>query len=457
MKRYTLNELAIGNFNEVTRFNAPALFISEGTNTLYFNTGGKILEISGTGEGNPPLANTIVCNQDNKETTLGGTIDSTKEYFIDGIIDMGTTQIVVPATGITLRGYSFDLSGLTSTEANYSMFISATTGGDGGGSGNMLGFDYFIDVSGTGSKVYDIYDETGFNAFEFQRINYLNCISLGDIHNYRQGLETGTGRFGGSPSLTLHGTWVGGFRITTSIVRSLSVGMTEPLFKAGTAFQMQSRFLSDINVDLPTSAALLDFVPANFPNPSTLQLKGCEVTRDEVYDSTDSNLTPNITAGSLASDWADNNGLSNTFVGGALELTTEVLTTVTLQNTAYVLNGTFAASDLQHFDSPSNGQLRHLGNTPKDYIVNYSFVLEGVSLAQYEISLIKDSGGVETVINTQTREVANLAGARDVAYFNSNFRVTLIQNDFVFWKVTNKTGTGDCTLEIDSDWSVEKR
>ena len=28
----------------------------------------------------------IVCNQANKDTTLGGVIDSTKAYFLDGII-----------------------------------------------------------------------------------------------------------------------------------------------------------------------------------------------------------------------------------------------------------------------------------------------------------------------------------------------------------------------------------
>ena len=55
------------------------------------------------------------------------------------------------------------------------------------------------------------------NAFEFTRVNYINCTSLGDIYDYRQGLESGTGRFGGSPSLTLHGVWVGGYRITTSV------------------------------------------------------------------------------------------------------------------------------------------------------------------------------------------------------------------------------------------------
>ena len=157
-----------------------------------------------SGSGSPSKLNQILVTQDNYITTLGGTIDSTKEYFIDGIIDLGSTQITVPNSGINLRGYNFDLSGLTSSEDNYTMFVSESIAI---GSGNFLGVDYFISVTGASSKVYDIYDATGFNAFEFTRINYNDCTNLGDIYDYRQGLELGTGRFGGSPSLTLHGLW----------------------------------------------------------------------------------------------------------------------------------------------------------------------------------------------------------------------------------------------------------
>ena len=204
---------------------------------------------------------------------------------------MGTTQITVPVNGINVRGYSFDLSGLTSSENNYTMFISESIAI---GSGNFLGFDYYVSVTGTSSKVYELYDATGFNAFEFQRVNYIDCTSLGDIYEYRQGLENGTGRFGGSPSLTLHGIWLGGYRITTSIVRNMDNATTEPLFKEGTLFQMNSRFLTDINCDLGTLQPLLDFQALNFPNSSTLQLKGCEITRGGVYTASDANITPNI-------------------------------------------------------------------------------------------------------------------------------------------------------------------
>jgi len=396
------------------------------------------------------LDNRIIVNQTNFSTILGGAIDSTKEYFIDGIVDIGTTQITIPSTGITLKGYNFDLSALTSSENSYTMFISEV-----GGSGNVLGADYYISVTGTASKVYDIVSLTGNEAFEFSKVNYIDCTSLGVIDNYRQGLEVGSGRFGGSPSLELKGAWLGGFRVSTSIVRGLSAGMTEPLFKAGTGFTMGSRFLTDINVDLPTSAAFLDFSDTNFPIASSLELRDVLITRNGATVPTDTNLTPNIEASNLSCSWKDNNGIPNTFVGGISTISTEIETALSGGNPSPIL-GTFTNTDLQHFDSPSNGQLRHLGNNPKEYTVNFDFVLEGGASDEYKIELVLNDGS-DTVIYQQTRVIANSQGGRDVTYFTGFANAILNQNEYLFWQVTNITDNTNCTLELSSSYSVKER
>ena len=401
------------------------------------------------------LDNRIIVTQANKDTTLGGTIDSTKQYFLDGVIDMGTTQIVVPPTGLTILGLSFDISGLTSSEDNYTMFVSESIAI---GSGNLLGADYFVSVTGAGSKVYELYDATGFNAFEFARINYINCTSLGDIYDYRQGLEDGTGRFSGSPSLTLHGLWRGGYRITTSIVRSLAGTMTQPLFKQGTAFQMQSRFLTDINCDLPTLAALCDFTVGAFPNPSTIQVKGAILSRDGAFNANDTNIFPNLNASDLPCDWDNNIGIANTFVGGAINNTAEVDTVINTQSVAVDLNGTFATIDLQHFDSPASGRLRHIGINPREFTVTWDFLIDGGANDEIELSLVKIDGQANATIEySQIRVINNFQGGRDVSYFNGQTSIILNQNDFVFWQVANIIDTTNCTLELDSTWSVKER
>lgn len=398
------------------------------------------------------LSNRIIVTQSNVAETLGGTIDSTKEYFLDGLITCtGFSTITVPSEGIFISGYNFNLSGIICTDNNFTLFTS-----DVGGSGDILLQNMKMEVSGTASKVYDLTDVDGNHAIECAMVNYDNCTSLGSIDNYRQGLETDTGRFGGSPSLELVGAWAGGFRITTSITRGMSDTTTEPLFKAGLAFVMQSRFLTDMNCDLGTLQPFLDFSDTNFPNPSSLELRDMIMTRDSVTVPNDANITPNITAANLSCSWNDNNGVPNTFVGAIAQVTTEVLTTIATVSVPVVLNGTVTTSDLQHFDSPSNGQLRHLGVNPREYTVNFDFVLEGSPNRDYRIELVKNDGS-NTVIYQQTRVVNNLSGSRDVAYFTALANVILDQNDYVFWQVTNLTDNNNCTLELDSSWSVEER
>lgn len=403
--------------------------------------------------GDPLIGRVNVTNP----TQLTGVLDSTKEYFLDGIIDFTGTglSIEVPQGGLNLRGYNFDISGLKCDDPAYTLFTSPA-----GGSGNVLGADYLIDVSGAGSQVYNLTSDTGFEAFEFSRINYNNCTSLGTITNYRQGLEDGTGRFGGSPSLTLAGTWVGGFRITTSIVRQLSAGMTEPLFKAGAGFTMASRFLSDINVDLPSNAALFDFAPANFTNPSTVQMIGAIVTRNGVFNAEDANITPNMVAGDLSSSWKENNGMPNTFEGGSIGVTTELATAIGATGTFVDLAATlWTTSDLQHFDNPADGQLRHLGNSPREYKAISSLTLDSGSNDVIAVRVLKWDNSTTSFITVldQTRQVNALVGGRDVAFFNIDINTTLDKNDYIKLQVANQTATNDITAESDSYLVIEER
>jgi len=403
----------------------------------------------------PKLQTSIIVTQ---ASDLSGTLDSSKAYLLDGIIDMGSQSITVPTGGLTILGQSFDISGLTSSEDNYTLFVSESIAI---GSGNLLMADIDISVTGTSSKVYELYDATGFNAIEVARVNYTDCTSLGDLYEYRQGLEEGTGRFGGSPSLTLHGIWLGGYRITTSIVRSLAGTMTEPLFNEGTLFQMNSRFLSDINCDLPSLAAFHDFSPSNFPNPGTVQLQGCEITRDGAYDADDSNLTPNMDRGDLCSYWKRNNGLPNTFVGGTTSITSQELTVISAGSTYYNLEGIFTGTGLEHFSASADGNLTHLGNSPREFEVTSNLVLESTQNNQLTVRFRKwdnsASAFVDLDYTAQTRQVNNLSGTRDVAYFTLLVGVTLDQNDYIQLQVKNNSGNSDVTAELSSFFRIQER
>jgi hypothetical protein len=409
------------------------------------------ITISNTVDPATGLSNRVVVTQ---AGDLAGTLDSTKEYFIDGIVDMGSQTIIVPSGGLSIVGYNFDVSKLISSAANYSMFTSPA-----GGSGNLIGRDYAIEVTGSGSEVYILTSVTGFEAFEFARINYNDCESLGTITNYRQGLESGTGRFGGKPQLTLAGTWVGGYFIDSSIIRSLDDGAYS-IFAAGTGFTMASRFRSNMNTDLPASASYLDFAPANFINPSILQLDGMIITRDGAFNSEDANLTPNISASDLVSDWTGNNGIGNTFEGGSIGVTTETTTTITTPNVFVDIAATlWTATDLQHFDNPAGGQLRHGGSTPREFKVIADFLLDSTSGDDLTLRVVRwdDSASTFITVLDQTREVNNFQGGRDLAFFNVNINTVLDTNDYIKLQVANVAATNNVTAEADSYYIVEAR
>ena len=399
--------------------------------------------------------NQVLVTQENVAITLGGVIDPLKEYFLDGIIDLGATQITVPIGGLTIKGYSFDISGLTSSVDNHKMFISES----GVGSGNLLASEVYFQCTGTGSAVFDLTDSNGFHTIEMNRVNYIGCTSLGDIYNYRQGLEIGTGRFGGSPSLTLHGNWVGGYRVTTSIVRSMSDTTTEPLFKAGTLFQMNSRFLTDMNVDLGTLQPFLDFAPANFPNPSTLQIKGAIFSRDGVSNASDSNIFPNISPADLASDWDNNIGVNNTFIGGRAFVDSENLTNIVSGSTWYTLNAVWGSNNLQHFDSPSGGQLRHLGNDPREFKITVNFIIESNANNDVGIRLRRWDNSASSFVefNERARQINSFVGGRDSGFYNFSFNTVMDKDDYVYFQVRNNSGNANITLENGSDWIIEER
>ena len=399
--------------------------------------------------------NVISCNQSNIATTLGATIDSTKLYLIDGTIDFTGTglSIEIPAGGFNYAGLTFDVSNLICSDDNYTLFTSPV-----GGSGNILGEKCGISITGTTSQVYNIVDATGFNAFELDRINYNNCTSGGTIANYRQGLETGTGRFGGKPEITLAGPWLGGYFIETSIIRGLEDG-NYSIFKAGAGFVMQSRFRSNMNIDLPANASFFDFAPSNLPNASTLQLDGCIISRNGSFNSLDSNIIPNMQSSDLSSAWGGNVGIRNTFVGGRQKATAEIATVIAAGSTFYNLNATWTASGLSHFDAPASGQLRHIGASPIEFKIQADFTIEGDSGNELAVRIKKwdDSQGIFIDFQPQTRQINALVGGRDVAFFTILNNIALDTNDYFLFQVANNSGNSNVTLELDSDFIIEER
>jgi hypothetical protein len=411
---------------------------------IYVATGGG----SGTGAWTDPagiLSKRVIVTQ---ASDLAGTLDSSVEYFIDGVIDMGSQAITVPDTGLTLAGYSLEKSGLTSSAASYTMFVSPSAVAT-DASGNLFMKDLFLTTSDATSKVFDLLADSDLSpgpAIEMTRVNFDNCGSLGVIDGYRQGLELGTGRFLGKPTLTLKGTWSGGYRCTTSIARVMFGLTTGHLFIAHPTLVMSSRFLTDINADFPAgTGGLLDLsgvtVSTAFPNPSTLQISGAILTRAGARSPADPDYIIGVDETNLASAFKNNLGVDNTYEGGVLTISSAAVTTVALANTSYTLAGTYTAKDLVHFTQPANEQLRHEGDDPREYRYHVIAQIAGTAadILKIEVNKYDASAASSSVIATQTREIFNFTGGSDSAIFDIVDFVKLDDQDYLWLTVQNLT------------------
>jgi len=385
------------------------------------------------------LANRVLVTQ----ASDFGVIDSSKEYFVDGLVDMGSTTITIPSGGISIKGYNFEISKLYSSVASHVLFTGPTAG-------NVLITNCSLETTGASSSVFALTANTGFEAIEMNYVNFLDCVSLGYLDGYRQGLEFNTGRFGGTPELEFRSAWLGGYRVTTSIVRNTT--NHSGLFRAGVGFTVASRFLIGINCDLPTTGSLIDFSPVNITNDEALELYECIITRNGVRDSTDTTIHPNITEDSVKCLWTSNVGVPNTVKYLKASNTLEVLTTIASSGVLTPVLGTLTVGQASHFDSPANGEIRLLsGNGIYQITGDYAIAGGSNDSLKLAVTMSTDDGVTfPTELGSIIRTVNDLKSGNDVGFFPINFIATLAKDSRIRLEVSNETDTTNVTAQLDS-------
>lgn len=271
------------------------------------------------------------------------TIDGTKEYFIDGNINMNGTSSIDTSNGCLINGYGFDVSKITCTDDNYTLFESIA-------SGDVFINNCTIEITGTNSKVFGLAANTGMEAVELDRVRFDNCTDLGYLDGFRQGLETGTGRFGGSPSLEFRGVWLGGYFMQASIFRFLN-NTTYSLFSSAVGQSFASRFGGNPNMDTPLNVTAFDFVEGNFLGDDLFQLDGAN------FQGTGTVTTIPVSSPKIRI--SSSRGTENTFVGAYWEISTEVSTVMAPATLTKVL-GTTTFSDLVWFSGTGDNELTYL-------------------------------------------------------------------------------------------------
>lgn len=368
------------------------------------------------------------------EGIFDATLSSTQLYYVDGHLDITGYSIEVPAGGLMIQGLGFNVSSITTTEENGVIFSSPV-----GGSGDLLFSDVAFTASGTGSKVFALTDVDGTHAFEYQRVNFNGCVDLGYVDGYRQGLEQGTGRFGGTPTLEFRGTWAGGYFMDTSIVRGIT-DSTYSLFSSAIGHTFGSRFFSNANIVVPSNVTVFEFAPTNFVNDETFQINGAQFAGAGT-------VLSGIDETSTKTRVSNTRGIPNTYVGGYWSCTSAAATSFSLVSTPVKLAGTTTASDLEWFSSSNANDLTYDSTIENKLYATFTGSFSGGNTKDFTIVFRQwdDSAGSYVNSSSTTFSTDGNGNYTNLALHSS--RITMGENDRVELWIQNDTDTTSITMQ----------
>ena len=375
---------------------------------------------------------------------LAGVLDSAKVYFIDGVVDLGGLSIIVPPTGLTLKGHGFGISSLQSSDAGHTCFTT-----DGTFSGSLCITAIDIACVGAGSQVFNLDNAGNSNAVEWNGVNFSQCTSLGELSNYRQGLAHNIGWVGCGDGLTMSGVW-SGFAAVDSIVVA---GLTGTLFKAGAGLVVGESFRSNINILGIGAGVFCDFAPANITLDGGFSLTGVRAL-------VGSTTVPNMPATSTRADIRNCKGIGNTYPGATYIPASNTGIPLPLVDTLYQITGTGSLVGAYWFSGANFNGIQSDSASPIEVecIGALSFVgssnrLIGLQLRRYN-ALTSDYTNIGPEYLATLNEGTGGTRAEGVAFTGVT---TMRQNDRVEVWVVNRTDSSTITILQGGSFRVGER
>lgn len=365
---------------------------------------------------------------------LSGVLDSDTLYIIDGQVDMGATQIVVPSTGLNIGGLGFGVSKLFSTETNYTLFVT-----DGlTYSGDLFLTDMDITVSGTGSKVFDLDNLENSNAIEWNTVNFISCTSLGEIKDYRQGLNRNVAWISCADGITMSGNWSGGWAALDSII--VGSPLTGVLFRAGTALVIAGSFRSDMNLlQLGTSGGIFcDFAPANITEDGAFSMDG--VRTDPASDT-----FPNMPNTSVKARYRNCTGVRNTYVGASGTITTSTETTVSVIGTYYSMSGAISVVDPTWVIPFEDAGIEFNSDVDTAFELNGAFSFSGTNNKVMSIKLYKYTASSSSWAAASPSYEVTMNASNRAENVSFGAFIDMVKGDRLEFRVANLTSTNNIT------------
>lgn len=378
---------------------------------------------------------------------LTGTLDSTKAYIIDGVVDMGASSITVPPGGLTLIGMDFRISGLTSSEDNFTLFVT----GGGSYSGDLICQKLYVQVGGTNSKVFDLDNQGNNNAVELVDFNFFFCTSCGHLTSYRQLLTNNLAWLGCNDGLTCAGTWAGGMALLTSIVIAAGQTFSGTVLKAGTALNVLGSVRSDINaLQLSSVGTLCDFAPSHIAVDGQFLMQGVRVNPA-------SNAFPNMPASDVKANFKDCTGTENTYVGASTTVTTETATTFAGSGVYTPMLGTMTMSDAAWFSLVNGSEEQYDSDVLSSLVVEGALSFSGTNNHELSLKVYKYTAATTSwaAISPAFNVTLNAQGRAENVSFGAY--LDMVDGDRIGIYIANMTATADITALLGGQIRIRER
>lgn len=246
----------------------------------------------------------------NKSQIINQILDETKKYLILKNIVLVDGEFINMDSSPLIEGLGADYTNITTTSTTGVIFKSVSCG-------NINIKNISLSAVGVTSKVFELKDldadfgvTVGSHEFRLVGVNFTGCQSLGFVDGFRQWFTKDLGFYGCSDGIEMRGVWNGIFFEQSNLFGFSNTGT---LFKQGANLSFVDRCIFQLNLNVPSGAVFLDFLPSVFQDDEALQLNNFVAKVDGVKNQDNATLLiPNISANDQKSLWGLNSGLPST-------------------------------------------------------------------------------------------------------------------------------------------------
>lgn len=380
---------------------------------------------------------------------LSWTLDSTKLYRIDWMIDMWSIEITVPEWGLFLEWVWQFTSALYSTANNHTLFKTSTYSWD----VDMRKLTTY--TTWTGSKILDLDNQWNWSTFELDAVNIwtfaVETTSIWKLSNYRQLRTNNVAFIRVADWLTFSWTWLWWFRIAQTIALNIPANTT--LFKEWTLLDFQWSSFTDMNsLSIDDTAVVFDFQNSNFSADSWF-------LANSFRTNINSNSIPNLTTSSTKTFFTDCRGVKNTRIWCQMVFSSQATTVIPWANTPVKANGTTTTQNEIWMNQTGNNEITYNSTLETDVEIFCDVTIDWWSNDDIRVIIRKWDNNLSsyTDVSSSLKNINNVIWWSDVAYYNFFWYTELNLNDRIEIWLENTSDWTDVTLLVDGKLNINAR